>query len=151
MHSAKLQTSAGKEAAKREDAEKGAVRQTGHKNVGEAEVRGGDNMVYSMCPVFVQQDLYCLSTKTASEHQKWPLRSGGIINHSSSISAQTASEYRQAYRDSAVVKNALQGRANRRGGGRLFDDDDFDGGRGWRREDGSAKGGLGSVGKAFLG
>lgn len=71
---------------------------------------GKDNKVYSMSPIFIQQDLYCISTKHPSEHSTWPMRSTAIINHSTNISKETALEYRTAYRTSAVVKNSLQAR-----------------------------------------
>jgi hypothetical protein len=84
-----------------------------------------DNRVYSCTPIFIQQDLYCISTKSASEHRTWPMRSTAIINHSKNISRETALEYRTAYRESAVVKNALQVRMNAKGNGRLYDDDEL--------------------------
>jgi len=74
-----------------------------------------DHRVYSMTPIFIQQDLYCISTKQPSEHTTWPMRSTAIINHSQNISRETAVEYRQAYRESAVVKNALQARQHTKG------------------------------------
>ncbi len=74
-----------------------------------------DHRVYSMTPIFIQQDLYCISTKQPSEHTTWPMRSTAIINHSQNISRDKAVEYRQAYRESAVVKNALQARQHTKG------------------------------------
>eukprot|EP01032_Pedospumella_encystans_P009878 gene9878-11592_t len=84
-----------------------------------------DHRVYSMTPIFIQQDLYCISTKQPSEHTTWPMRSTAIINHSQNISRDTALEYRQAYRESAVVKNALQARQHTKGTTRLYDPDDL--------------------------
>ena len=43
------------------------------------------------------------------------MRSTAIINHSANINTETAAEYRQAYHDSAVVKNALQARQYSKG------------------------------------
>lgn len=74
-----------------------------------------DNKVYSMTPIFIQQDLYCISTKNPSEHATWPMRSTAIINKSTNISKETAVEYRTAYRESAVVKNSLQARQYNKG------------------------------------
>lgn len=74
-----------------------------------------DNKVYSMSPIFIQQDLYCISTKHPSEHNTWPMRSTAIINQSNNITKETALEYRTAYRESAVVKNSLQARQYNKG------------------------------------
>jgi hypothetical protein len=43
------------------------------------------------------------------------MRSTAIINKSTNISKDTAMEYRTAYRESAVVKNALQQRQHQKG------------------------------------
>jgi hypothetical protein len=43
------------------------------------------------------------------------MRSTAIINKSTNITADTALEYRTAYRESAVVKNALQQRQHLKG------------------------------------
>jgi hypothetical protein len=61
------------------------------------------------------QDLYCVSTKNHLEHITWPKRSTAIINTSKNITKETAVEYRTAYRESAVVKNALQQRQYTKG------------------------------------
>jgi peroxiredoxin len=56
-----------------------------------------------------------VSTKNHLEHITWPKRSTAIINTSKNITKETAVEYRTAYRESAVVKNALQQRQYTKG------------------------------------
>ena len=66
-----------------------------------------DSTVYSLTPIFIQQDLYCVGTMAGSEHHQWPMRSSGIIDNSPAISREQANTYRAAFRDSASVKSAV--------------------------------------------
>eukprot|EP01034_Spumella_vulgaris_P022945 gene22945-29130_t len=44
-----------------------------------------DNYVYSMSPIVIQQDLYCIGAAHPNEFHKWPMTSHSVIRHSESI------------------------------------------------------------------
>lgn len=47
-----------------------------------AEGKNPDKQVYSLSPLFFQQDHYCLSTTHTGEHHYWPKKSSTIIETS---------------------------------------------------------------------
>jgi hypothetical protein len=63
----------------------------------------GDNshkrkgFLYSLEPVIIQQDQYCLSTARPEEYHKWPPKSSYIIHNSKFISPELAVEYEKTF------------------------------------------------------
>lgn len=53
--------------------------------------------LYSLTPIILQQDQYCLSTAKTDEYKQWPPNSTYIIHHSNHINPDLAAEYEKNY------------------------------------------------------
>lgn len=70
--------------------------------------------LYSITPIIIQQDQYCLSTAHPDEYHHWPPTSTYIIHNSSHISPDLAAEYEKNYTKlSSTTSSTSQQEANK--------------------------------------